>query len=679
MKQTRFSQPTILHGGDYNPDQWLDQPQILRDDLRLMQLAGINCVSLGIFSWAKLEPEEGVYDFDWLAKIIDDLHAAGVRVFLATPSGAKPNWMARRYPEIRRMNARGERDPQWHRHNHCLTSPVYREKVRAINTALAQRFGQHPAVVLWHISNEYSGDCHCYFCKTAFRAFLREKYKTIDALNQAYWSAFWSHSYASFDEVDALDNSVHALMLDWRRFITHQTVDFMANEISPLKEITPQIPVTTNMMAGQDMLPFEALDYARFKEVLDVASWDAYPLWHGEVPDETLGGYVAFIHDYYRSLLNKPWLLMESTPSQTNWQTISRPKRPGMNRLAGLQAVAHGADAVCYFQFRKSRGSFEKFHGAVVDHVGNENTRVFRETSDLGAELKTLSRVAGTNIRAQAAVIWDHDNFHAINLAAGPRNKDKHYSQTVRQHHFELWRRGVACDVIESLADFSAYKLLIAPMLYMTKPGVADRLKAFVQNGGTLIATYLTGTADENDLVHLGGLPGDGLRELFGIWVEETDVLLDGQTQTVRTHQDNSLNLAGPYTARHVCEVVHAQGAEVIATYGGDFYAGTPAITCNAVSAGRAIYVASRNNDEMISDLIQSALHLSGIFGLHGTVDPLPTGISISSRTDGTTDFVFIMNFSAKPQDVELPHLFSGTLNGYDVRVIDRPRFSASM
>lgn len=656
MSQLRYppitpNRPFMLHGGDYNPDQWLDRPDILEEDIRLMKLSNINTVSVGIFAWSTYEPEEGKFNFGWMDQLLDRLHQNGINAILATPSGAKPAWMARKYEEIRRVNKEGRREPQQGRHNHCMTSPVYREKVTIMNTKLAERYGKHPAVAMWHVSNEFGGDCHCPLCKQKFREFLKNRYKTIDALNDAYWSRFWSHSYGSFDEIDALDGSVHALMIDWKRFTTHSMTDFMLHEMKPLRAITPNIPITINMMGFYD-----GLDYWKMAPHLDLVSWDAYPGWHRGPVHET-AAWTAFTHDVYRALKQgKPWLLMECTPSNVNWQGVSPLKRPGVHRLSGLQAVAHGSEGVLYFQFRKGRGSYEKFHGAVVDHAGHENTRTFREVAELGADLAKLKDIVGTTTPAQTALIFDWDNRWAINAEAGPRLEGKDYHKTCFDFYFPLWKRGVACDVIDEGESFDKYKFLIAPMLYMIKPGVGEKLAKFVENGGTLITTYMSGYVNETDLCFLGGFPGgkdSALRKAIGVWAEELDVLNDDEKQKVVMLPGNPLGLSGEYTASQYFEIVHPEGSTAAAEYRTEFFAGTPAVTVNRHGKGQVIHVAARMESKFNDDLIGALVKSTKVVRALDT--DLPLGVSAQFRTDGKRKFVFILNFTDQPQQVNLP------------------------
>ena len=646
----------ILHGGDYNPDQWIRTPEIWDEDMRLMKLAHCNTMSVGIFSWAALEPEEGRYDFSWLDTIMDKLAAEGARAVLATPSGARPAWMSQKYPEVLRVAENRHRNLHGQRHNHCYTSPVYREKSRTINRMLAERYKDHPALLVWHISNEYGGECHCDLCQEAFREYLRKRYNNdIDALNLAWWTGFWAHSFNGFDQIESParhgESAVHGHNLDWKRFVTQQTRDFMRNEIAPLRELTPNVPITTNMMGT-----YPGLDYWKMAPDLDIISWDSYPFWHTDkMKTWELGANVSFLHDINRSMKGgKPFMLMESTPSTQNWAPVNKLKRPGMHRLASLQAVAHGSDTVQYFQWRKSRGSCEKMHGAVVDHAGHENTRVFQEVAALGRDLEKLAQVVGTTVRPDVAIVYDWENRWAVDDVMGFRNGpgQKGYEETCKNHYQSFWKRGIPADIIDSECDFAGYKLIVAPMLYMLKPGVAERLAAFTEAGGTLVTTYITGNVDQSDLCFLGGFPGP-LRKVVGLWSEELDALYDTDSNGVRFEAGNTLGLSGSFRAHTYCERIHPETAEVVATYTEDFYAGEPAITVNSYGTGKAWYLAARTENGLLDVLYGK---LAEELQLMRALDAeLPEGVTAQLRTDGTNRYVFLMSFCEQPVSVTLP------------------------
>lgn len=651
----------LLHGADYNPEQWAHMPGIVDKDVMMMQQAHCNVMSVGIFSWAMLEPEEGRYDFGWLDNVLEKLQAKSIKVFMATPSGARPAWMSQKYPEVLRVGR--DRVPALHggRHNHCMTSPVYRQKVQAINSELAARYAHHPAVIGWHISNEYGGECHCDHCQTAFRGWLQRRYGTLEQLNHAWWSNFWSHTYTDWSQVVSPspqgEASIHGLNLDWRRFMTDQVTDFCAQEIKPLKAVNPQLPATTNFMEY-----FYDYDYWKLSQVLDFISWDSYPTWHNEQDETRLACYTAMYHDLMRTLKQgKPFVLMESTPGATNWQPTSKLKKPGMHILSSLQAVAHGADAVQYFQWRKSRGSVEKFHGAVVDHVGHLDTRIGREVTELGRMLAAMTPVLGSRVEAKVAIIFDWESRWAMDNAQGPRNIGLHYERTVTEHYQTFWEQGVAVDVINADSDLSGYSLVIAPMLYMVRDGFAERVEQYLRQGGQFVASYWTGIVNESDLCHLGGFPGP-LRPLLGIWAEEIDSLTDEESNGVRALKGNQLGLQGPYQARELCEHIHLEGATALAVYESDFYADQPAVTVNAVGDGQAWYIASRNDQTFHRDFYGALITRLAL--PRALAVDLPPGVTAHRRTDGEQSFIFLQNFSARRHQVALPAGLSDLIDG---------------
>jgi beta-galactosidase len=344
-------------------------------------------------------------------------------------------------------------------------------------------------------------------------------------------------------------------------------------------------------------------------------------------------------------------MLMECSPSVQNWKPVNKLKRPGLHKVEGLQAIAHGSDTVQYFQWRKGRGGVEKFHGAVVDHYPTENTRVFSEVSDLGKVLTSLDAVVGTTTPAETAILYDWENAWAINQTAGPRNEKKNYLQTCVDHYRPFWSAGVSCDVVNEDSFFDNYKLLIAPMLYMIHPGLAERIESFVRNGGIFVTTYLSGIVNESDLCFQNGFPGP-LRELTGIWAEEIDALYDSETVAVVAEPGNDAGLNGTYHARILCDLIHAECAGVLATYGSEFYKGTPAVTVNHFGRGKAYYIASRNDARFHADFYGQLMQDLGLRKALGT--DLPGGVTAQIRTDGKREFIFLLGFNRVPVTIDL-------------------------
>lgn len=646
----------IVFGGDYNPEQWLDTPEILDEDVRLFKLANCNEMTVGIFSWSALEPEEGKFNFEWLDKVIDDIYNAGGRIILATPSGARPQWLAKKYPEVLRVSNNGVRIHFSDRHNHCYTSPAYREKVSIIDKKLAERYGKHPAVIAWHISNEFGGECFCPLCQAEFRKWLKRKYGTLENLNKQWWTAFWSHTYTDWEQIEPpLSNGergIHGLTLDWQRFVTDRTADFIRCECEAIKSAAPQIPVTTNLMGF-----YKFLDYRVIANEVDFISWDNYPNWTGDPSDINIAVETAMTHDVMRCLKkNKPFYLMESTPSHVNWRPVNKLMKPGVNTLSSLQAVAHGSDSVQYFQWRKSRGSFEKFHGAVVDHVGNENTRVFREVSALGSRLKKLDNIVGSIFNSDVALLSDWPNRWAIDSAAGFQSGNKKYLETLQSYYLPFWKRGINTDIIGEKDTFDGYKILIAPMLYMVSEELGKKLEAFVKGGGILVCTYMTGMTNENDLVHLGGFPGAGLRKVFGIWNEEIDTLYPQQSNTVEFKDGSKL------TAHDYCELLHTEGAEALAAYSSDFYAGMPAVTVNRYGNGAAYYIAFRDGGAAIENLADELLRRAEIEKVFD--GNLPYGVTVHTRQKYDEAIVFLQNFNSSEVTVKTEKEWKNVENG---------------
>jgi beta-galactosidase len=617
----------ILHGADYNYEQWLGSPGVFEKDREYMKQAGINVLTVGVFSWSNLESEEGKFHFEWLDELFEAHEKNGQKIILATPSGGRPPWMCLKYPETGLMTAGGVRK-QGGRHNHCRSSPAYRELCAAVNTRLAERYGKRRSLILWHVSNEYNGEpCYCPDCIAAFREWLKKKYASLDALNEAWCSAFWSHRFSRWEEIFPGDESIDGLALDWQRFTSDQTIDFYEAEAAPLRRISPHIPVTTNFQ-----MPDVGLDYHEFARHVDIVSWDNYPRWHQGPSDTAEAQKAAFFHDLQRSYKRQPFLMMESSPGAVNWQGVSKKKKKGMHLLSSMQALAHGADSVQYFQWRQSRGGAEKFHDAVISHFGAD-TEIFREVSALGGLLPRLRGLAGAGLEAEAALVYDYQNGWALDKAQLPRNIEKNYQEECVKFHGAFWRAGVSCDVIGSGADFGRYRLLVIPMLYMMDPSQAAAIRSFVEGGGIAAATYLTGIVNSTGLCYPGGTPG-GLLDVFGIAVEHTDA--------IAACEERYFSLDGKtYRATHYADAMRLKGARILGSYG-DSPESLPALTCSAFGRGHAYYLGCRTGPEFLDDFFRILMEKHRLRPcVPWTIAP---GVSVQKRGN----FIFVMNFNEK-------------------------------
>lgn len=636
--------PKIFYGGDYNPDQWPEE--IWNEDMRLFKKAGVNMVTLPVFSWAKLQPAEDTYNFEWLDKVLDLVAENGIYVCLATPTAAQPAWMSLKYPEVLRTDEDGRKRTHGKRLNYCPNSSIYREFSAKIAGKMGERYKDHPALALWHISNEYveGGYCYCDNCAKEFRTWLKKKYGSLEELNRVWNMSFWGHTVYSWDEIVIPSNlngdnkCFQGMSLDYYRFMSDSLLECYRNEYHAIKAYTPDITITTNIWTV-----CKRLDLFKWAESMDVAAWDNYPQM-GE-PFHN----ISLKHDVIRGLKNgEPFMLMEQTPSQQNWQNYNSLKRPGVMRLWSYQALAHGADSVMFFQLRRSFGACEKYHGALIAHAGHENTRVFRECAELGAELNKLGdEILDSKCNARVAMMIDFDNWNAVELSSGPSIALKYWPQ-VEKYYKALAVLNVSVDIVRTDWDISQYDLVIAPVLYMMKPDVASNLKQFVEDGGTLLTTFFSGIVNENDRVTLGGYPGE-LRKLLGIWVEEIDALPPDMKNSIILTSPLG-NMDGDYECGMLCDLLHLEDAKALAVYGKDFYAGMPVLTENIFGQGKAYYLASDPEQRFLFGLIK---YLCDSKGIKGPFEPVE-GVEVTQRVKDHKIFTFVLNHNDHSADVSL-------------------------
>jgi beta-galactosidase len=620
----------LRYGADYNPEQW--PREVWREDMRLMREAGVNIVSLGIFSWAHLEPRPGEWDFAWMDEIMDLLHENGIDVDLATATASPPPWLTTLHPEVLPQTADGTVLSPGARQHWRPTSPIFREYALRLTRATAERYADHPALVAWHISNELG--CHNLYdfsddAARAFRVWLQEHYASLDALNDAWGTAFWSQRYGAWDEIlpprVAPTQRNPGQQLDFQRFSSDAARDHLRAEAAILAELTPGVPRTTNFMVARNV---RDIDYPTWAGDVDFVSNDHYLL-----PGEDGRDDLSFWASLTSSIAGgEPWFLMEHATGAVNWREVNPPKRPGELIRDALTHVAHGADAVCYFQWRQSRAGGERYHSAMLPHAGS-SSRIFRDVIALGGELDALASVTGSRReQARVAIVFDYESWWVS-------GRDSHPTDTLRyeleglQWYRALLDLGIRVDVIPVASSFDGYEIVIAPMLHVVTDELRVRLEQVVHSGRHLVTTYFSGIVDEHDRVWLGGYPG-ALRDLLGVTVEEFVPLLPERT----------VRLGGGATAQNWTERITrlADAVEVLDTYAESDLAGAPAITRRRVGAGSAVYVSADIGREGIRDLLRGlSTDLPAL-----AADPLAAEgcVEVRVRLDDDTRYVFLAN-----------------------------------
>ncbi len=648
----------IPYGGDYNPEQWPEE--IWQEDMRLFAKAGIDTVTLNVFSWASIQPSEDEYDFARLDKIVDLVSENNMNIIMATSTGAHPAWMAKRHPDILRVDYKGRKRKFGGRHNSCPSSPTYQMYAQRLARKLAEHYKDRNNIIAWHISNEFGGECYCENCEKAFREWLKDKYGSIEEVNRAWNTSFWGHTFYDFDEI-VLPNELseefeingrahtdfQGISLDYRRFNSDAILSCYTLESDAIKEVIPDAAVTTNLMGF-----YKPLDYGKWAGKMDFVSWDNYPF-----PSDTYAG-IAMCHDLMRGVGGgKPFALMEQTPSVTNWQPYNSLKRPGVMRLWSYQAMAHGADTVLFFQMRRSIGACEKYHGAVIEHVGTEDTRTFKEISELGKELRDIGDATiGMETKSDVAVMFDWDNWWSVEYSAGP-SKDLLYRELVGDYYKTLRKMNINVDIISQDSDLTKYKVVIAPVLYMVKGDLDERIRQFVSNGGTFVTGFFSGYVQENDLVVTGGYPGK-LRDILGIWVEETDAF--------GPDHENSFSFMGHrYPARILCDIIHLENAKMMDDYGylEDFYHGKPVLTSNKFGRGKAYYVATSSDESFREAFLSDILGRSGVHHLIYASE----NVEVTSRENDEAVILYILNHGEGEGIYELHEEGMEIINGIEL------------
>ncbi|MFI1359305.1 beta-galactosidase [Streptomyces sp. NPDC020898] len=642
------SAPRLMYGADYNPEQW--PREVWEEDVRLMREAGVNVVSVGIFSWARIQPTADAWDFGWLDDVMDLLHEGGISVDLATATASPPPWLTTAHPEILPVTAAGETVWPGARQHWRPTSPVFRTHALGLVRKMAERYANHPALVAWHISNELG--CHNIYdfsddAARAFRDWLRARYTTLDALNHAWGTAFWSQRYSDWAQILpprlAGSHPNPTQQLDFKRFSSDALKDYLVAERDILREYTPEVPITTNFMV---MGGTKGMNYPDWAGEIDFVSNDHYVHPGPQDRDE-----LSFSANLTSGIAGgRPWFLMEHSTSAVNWQHVNVAKRPGELARDSLLHVAHGADAVCYFQWRQSAAGAEKYHSAMVPHAGADS-EVFRAVAALGQTLKDLAPIAGSEREtARVGIVFDWESWWASEQDSHPTAL-LDYRQEGLNWYSALLSLGIRADVVTTRTEFSRYDVLITPVLHMVPATLAKDLTRYAETGGHLVTTYFSGVVDENDHIWLGGYPG-ALRDLLGIRVEEFGPLLDGESVEVDGGGTGTV-----WTDR--VEVTDPE-VEVLAHYRTGAYAGRPAVTRRTTGGGSASYVSTRLGTDGLAALLPTLLATAGVDS--ELPEPARGRIELTVRQGGGSRFLFLVNRTE--ETVPLPGLDGERLYG---------------
>lgn len=640
----------FLYGGDYNPEQWPEDTWA--NDIQVFKQAHLNSATINVFSWALLEQREGEYDFSKLDKIVKELSDANFDIVLATATAAMPAWMFKKYPDVARVDYQGRRHVFGQRHNFCSNSKNYQVLASKLVKKIVSRYYKNPHIKVWHVNNEYGGNCYCDNCQNTFRDWLKYKYKNLETLNKAWNMNVWSHRIYDWDEIvvpnelgdawgaEGTETIVSALSLDYLRFQSESLLKLFKMEKAIIKKYDPVALVTTNFHA----LPNKLLDYQKWAKEQDIISYDSYPSYNMPTYQS------AFLYDLMRSLKHQPFMLMESTPAQVNWQPYSPLKRPGQMAATELQAVAHGADTVQFFQLKQAIGGSEKFHSAVISHSQRTDTRVFKEVTELGEKLeKTGSTILGSKTKAKVGIVFDWNNFWSYEYIDGI-TQDLDYVESILDYYKQFYKRNIPTDIISVDDDFSQYDLVVAPVLYMIKSGLAEKIDQYVKKGGNFVASYLSGIVNENDSVYLGGYPGP-LKDVLGIWVEESDAVIPGQKITVSLDNNN-------YQANLICDLLHLEGAHALGNYNSEFYKETPAVSENKWGKGTSWYIGTQLDEAGLSKIFD---HLISIVNIKSLIET-KTDLEITKRvTKSGKELYFVLNMSNDTKD--LPSEFDAYKN----------------
>lgn len=585
----------------YPEDQW-------ESDVRLMAEAGVQCIRMAEYAWSRMEPREGQFELGWLDRFFELAAKYGIEVILCTPTDAAPPWAVRKYPDIVRVDTDGNRVATCGRRFRCPTSPTYWELSRRIVEQMARRYGDNPQLIGWQTDNEIGGlVCFCDHCRAAFREWCRRKYGTVEAMNDALGMVFWAREYSDWDEVDLpipLTKQAHpSLQLEIQRFTAHAWTEYCRRQVEVIREHCPGRFVTHNLPGvgvGLDLFDFTA--------VHDFMSVDMYPQ-----PMINHRWMIARCGLVTNSLQNGPHWVMELTTGSPVTQFYKAPvPRPGQLRLWAHQNAAYGAQGVVFFPWRKRPAGYEMLSNGLLEHDGKPR-RYYDEAKRIGQDFARLAEELPA-YEAPAEVALVHDFQDRCNAAINPQILGVGFMGYLDQWMRCARRLGLNVRYVRSTDDLTPFRLVIAPHQYTTSDDIAANYKRYVHAGGTLLATQRIGIFNtQGNPVH-ERMPGK-MRDLFGMEIDEYERCLDVNPNRLMFNCEPGLIDEGLESAecRDWVFILELAGAETLATFESEYYAGKPGATVHRYGAGRAVYLGSMLDDDATRRFIAFLAQQAGL------------------------------------------------------------------
>jgi beta-galactosidase len=637
----------FFFGVDYYPEHWPEERWC--EDARLMAESGFNVVRLGEFAWARLEPRENYFLFDWLDRAIEKLSKYGMQIVLGTPTASAPPWIMESEPGLFRVREDGQQVQYGNRRAYCPRHPVYMEHARRIVSALARHYSHHPAVIGWQIDNEFGERCYCPVCLDRFQAWLHERYGTLDELNAAWGTTFWSHTYSDWSQIplplESGGSPNPGLALDFYRFSSDSYYHFQSAQIRILRENCPHHFITHNFMG----FGYDQVNPYHLARELDLISWDNYPRsqWTGSLAEQIDPTIQALSHATMRGLKRQNFWVMEQQAGPAGWELIGPSPRPGELRLWAYQSIAHGADGILFFRWRTSRFGTEQFWHGLLDHNGYTGRR-YHEVARMGKEIREIGDlVSDSAVTSQIAILLSFDSRFAFQLQTN--NPGFSYAEHFKSLYRAFSQTGLGVDVVAPDADLSSYRLVVAPALYVINPPVVDNLMNYVSQGGILLLTPRSGVKDEANAVFDMPLPGP-LADLVGAVVDDYDSLPKDYRPSV-IFTDHAL---GTFENTVWCDILRPLTATASAHYRGGWLDGKIAVTENVYGNGRVVYSGAYGDSLFYSALANHLLPVqASLFGEYQH-----QGLEVSIRNKDKHCFVFLLNHSNQPLPVTIPKDF---------------------